>query len=151
MAYRGRSDGDRSKDMRKDELTLLSSLHDQKEAFRSAYLQQWQAPYVEWLQRRQSEHITSALDFIASLPEASPKSWHPESWYGVHGRRRIVAIYHQEMELCLLEPEVYRQVQMDGLYIGGGAWCVRPVLSDDHPTHLSFSVNRLLFKRTYGF
>lgn len=106
------------------ENTSITVLADQKETFKSAYREEWLDAYVSWIHRRIVEKVSDALDFIGSLPHHSPSSWDEETSDEVHSRRRVIAGYFQEAELCCFSEEIYRQVEEDRMYILKGAWYV---------------------------
>lgn len=110
--------------MCKDEELAIISLQEQKETFKSAYREDWQDPYVAWLQRRISEKVSDALDFINCLATSSTILEDQDTLEDIHGRRRIIAGYFQEAELCRYDEGIYDQVAEDKVYILKGAWCV---------------------------
>lgn len=122
MARRGNRDRKRTSDMRIQEDATITTLADQKETFKSAYREEWRDPYIAWIHRRISEKVSDALDFIDSLPHSSPSSWDEYTLEDIHSRRRIIAGYRQEAELCCFCEEIYGQVEQDVMYILKGAW-----------------------------
>lgn len=115
--------------MRSYEEATIVSLHEQKETFKSAYRDQWMDPYIQWLHRRIVEKVSEATDFIEALPQHSPSLWDDETTEDIHSKRRLIAGYHQEAELCQYDERIYGQVEQDKMFILKGAWYVRYLLS----------------------
>lgn len=127
-----------------DEETTLRALYEQKEAFKSGYRTEWVDPYVCWLYRRIDEKVHETVDFINSLPQQTSSTWDEDTLDYIHSRRRIIAGYHQEAELCRLEERIYEQVEEDKVYVLKGAWCVslpRLPLSLSLSAHQIFTVS----------
>lgn len=116
-------DGERTTAMAYDEAKLLQDLTEQKAAFQSAYLHEWQRPYTLLLERRIKEFVADAESFIASLPK-NRQGWPEEDRSIVHGYRRLAAGCAQEIELCALGIGIYAQVEEDGIFILKGSQCV---------------------------
>lgn len=110
--------------MRIQEDAAIITLADQKETFKSACREEWRDAYIAWIHRRISEKVSDAFDFIDSLPDRSPSSWDEDTVEEIHSRRRIIAGYRQEAELCCFSEEIYGQVEQDVMYILKGAWYV---------------------------
>lgn len=135
------------------ENTTISTLSEQKETFKSAYREEWQEAYISWIHRRIAEKVSDTLDFINALPHRSPASWDEDILEDIHSRRRIIAGYLQEAELCCFDEGIYAQVEQDKMFILKGAWCVvRFLLPSTHAeVHMLVSIycssnERIIFK-----
>lgn len=106
------------------ENATIAALSEQKATFKSAYREEWQDAYISWIHRRIAEKVSDTLDFINTLPHRSPASWDEDISEDIHSRRRIIAGYFQEVELCCFDEDIYAQVEQDKMFILKGAWCV---------------------------
>lgn len=152
VARRGLLDPERTNDMALTERALIASLNEQEATFKSVCREYWLVAYVDWVQRRIGERVQETLDTISSFQDRSLKRWDQDTVENIHEQRRIIAGYHQELELCSLEDRIYEQITRDNMYILEGAWCV---ISFDLNAllylALIFSVNRSFFKHRYKF
>lgn len=114
-------DEERTQMMALDEAKVLLELTEQKAAYQSAHLHEWQAPYKRFLERRIKEIIEDAQSFISTLAQ-NRRNWLEEDLCIVHGYRRLAAGYAQEVELCALGIGIYAQVEEDGVFILKGFW-----------------------------
>lgn len=127
--------------MRIEEDATITTLTEQKETFKSAYREEWQDAYIRWIHRRIAEKVSDTLDFIDSLAHHSPSSWDEDTLENIHSRRRIIAGYLQEAELCCFSVEIYGQVERDKMYILKGAWYVVRSLVPSIDTEAATSVS----------
>ena len=79
----------------------------------------WIQSYQRYLVSKVNKQLVD-VKFLKELPETMPDE--------LHYHCRIIAGYHQEMELCAQVPEVYRWVAEDHGYIWNGTWYVAELL-----------------------
>lgn len=120
MAYPGSLDPERTQGMAYDEKKVLRDLEDHKTTTQSVYLHEWRPPYTRFLEGRILQVVEEAQSLIITLPKKR-REWPEEDQITLHGYRRLVAGYAQELELCVLGIGVYAQVEEDGMFILKGA------------------------------